>query len=199
VPNMMGVLRAEIRRLARKETRQEIARLKKQLTVMRRRVAEARTRLRNLEKATKRAIAVAAVTTTARGAVVGAGEDPGTQIRFSPAWVRSHRKKLRVSRLLYARLLDVSPQTILAWERGRSRPRRKTLETWRAIREMGLRELKGRMSGQGRGADGRRLVARKVLRRRAARKVVRRRAARKSVRRTARRAVRTRARRAKKK
>ena len=40
MPNVMGVLRAEIRRLARKETKQELGDLKKQLTVLRRRLAE---------------------------------------------------------------------------------------------------------------------------------------------------------------
>jgi transcriptional regulator with XRE-family HTH domain len=163
----MGVLRAEIRRLARKETRQEIASLKKQVTAMRRRVAEAKSRLLTLERVAKRAAAVGAI---ARGPAMERGDDGGVRIRFSPSWVSSHRRKLRMSRLLYARLVGVSPQTIMGWERGRSRPRRRALETWRAVREMGVREVKARLSGEGAGAGGR--VARRVRKRRV-RRVVR--------------------------
>jgi DNA-binding transcriptional regulator YiaG len=187
----MDVLRAEIRRLARKETKHEVARLKKQVTVMRRRVAEAKTRLIFLERATKRANAAGPLAAAVRGAAMEHGETGDVQIRFSPAWVSSHRKKLRMSRLLYARLVGVSPQTIMGWERGRSRPRRKALETWRAVREMGKRELKSRLAREdgaesGRPARRRKRVARKVVRRRTVRKVVARRKVGRAVRRVSR-------------
>ncbi len=184
MPNIMGVLRAEIRRLARKETKQELATLKKQVTAMRRRFAESRSRLANLERVTKRATAAVALAAAARGAAMSGRKEGGTQIRFSPAWVRSHRRRLRMSRALYARLVGVSAQTIMGWEGGRSRPRRKALQTWRAVREMGVRELKKRLE-EGGTPPGRR-VARRVRKRRArriVRKMVRRVRLRKAVRR----------------
>jgi len=198
MPNIMGVLRAEIRRLARKETKQEMARLKKQVTVIKRRIAESRQRLQNLEQVSKRVAPMAAIA-AARGAAARGGDDE-TQVRFSPVWVRSHRKKLAMSRLLYAKLVGVSPQTIMGWEAGRTRPRRQALQTWRALRARGVRELKAMVMGEGTGeaqaifggragrpARARRKVAKRVRRRvrRAVRKVARRRAVRKVVRRRA--------------
>ena len=144
VPNVMGVLRAEIRRLARKETKQEIAALRKHVNSMRRRVAESRRRIRELESRTKQAIKRAA------GAIAPSDEGAGKQVRFSPAWVKRHRSKLGMSRRIYAKLLSVSPQTIMGWETGRTRPRRGALKTWRDLRGKGVRELKALVTGEGR-------------------------------------------------
>ncbi len=136
MPNVMGVLRAEIRRLARKETRQELATLKKQVNSMRSRLAQARRRIQDLEFKAKRAGRgmVGAIAATAAGT--------GRQVRFSPAWVRQHRSKLGMSRQAYAKLIGVSAQSILGWESGRTRPRRSALQTWRSLRGKGVREIK---------------------------------------------------------
>jgi len=53
VPNVMSVLRAEIRRLARKETRQELSSMKKQLNQTKRLLAESRRRINELEARAK--------------------------------------------------------------------------------------------------------------------------------------------------
>jgi len=140
----MGVLRAEIRRLARKETKQEIAALKKHVNSMRRRVAESRRRIRDLESRTKQA------GKRGPGAMAASDEDSAKQVRFSPAWVKRHRSKLGMSRRIYAKLLSVSPQTIMGWESGRTRPRRNALQTWRDLRGKGVRELKALVTGEGR-------------------------------------------------
>jgi len=192
VPNVMGVLRAEIRRLARKETRDEIRALRKQVNALRRRMAEARRRIDSVERNTRAAVAKGAV---AAAAASGAAES-GKQVRFSPAWVRSHRKRIGLSRLKYARLLGVSAQTILGWESGRTRPRRNALAVWRSLREKGVRELKTMLEGAAAGARAARAGRRKrrVARRkvRGARRAVRRvrRVVRRVVRRAARKTVR---------
>jgi DNA-binding transcriptional regulator YiaG len=150
VPNVMGVLRAEIRRLARKETKQELNSMRKQVTQMRRLLAESRRRVSDLEARVKQAM-------RARGAAAAreaADEEGGTQVRFSPAWVKKHRSKLGMSRLLYAQLVGVSPQTIMGWEAGRTRPRPGALRAWRAIRGRGVRELRAMLAnGSGGGAS----------------------------------------------
>jgi DNA-binding transcriptional regulator YiaG len=190
----MSVLRAEIRRLARKETKQELSSMRKQLTQMRRLVAESRRRVRDLETRAKQA-------TRARGSAAARddGDDEGgTQVRFSPAWVKKHRSKLGMSRLLYAKLVGVSPQTIMGWEAGRTRPRPGALRAWRAIRGRGVRELRAMLAnGSGGGASpvrkrrARRRLKRAVRRVRV-RKAVRRARVRRTVKRArVRRAVRT--------
>jgi len=150
VPNVMGVLRAEIRRLARKETKEAVRDLKRQVAVLRRRLAATKKRIGDVERTALRA-------GSARAASAARAEGPdedGTQIRFSPRWVRVHRGKLKMSRRVYAKLVGVSPQTILLWESGKARPRRSALATWRALRAKGIRELKA-AAGEGRGKRGR--------------------------------------------
>ena len=167
--NVMAVLRMEIRRLARKETKQELGALKKQLTMLRRRLTEWNRRMQGVE-ARARQIMKNGIAPRGRAAVDDDDED-GKQVRFSPAWVRKHRKKLKMSRQLYARLVGVSAQTIMGWEAGRTRPRRAALRNWRAIRAKGVRELRA-MLGGGEGAGAR--VGRGMRRRRrAVRKAVR--------------------------
>ena len=170
MPNVMSVLRAEIRRLARKESKEAVGELKRQVAVLRRRVASYKKRIADVERMARAAGKGAAT----GGAGAGGGE--GKQIRFSPAWVKSHRKKLALSRRLYAKLVGVSAQTIMLWETGKSRPRRGALATWRAIRGKGRRELKAALTETPRRGlkavvrRRRRVVKRRVVRRRAKKK-----------------------------
>jgi DNA-binding transcriptional regulator YiaG len=145
----MGVLRAEIRRLARKETKEAVRELKRQVTALRRRLAQQKKRMGDVERAAMRAGSARAV------APAASSEENGTQIRFSPRWVRVHRSRLGMSRRIYAKLVGVSPQTILLWESGKARPRRSALASWRSIRGKGIRELKA-AAGETGGRRGRR-------------------------------------------
>ena len=136
MPNFAGALKGEIQRLARKEVRANVGPLKKLVATLRRRVAQQRRLIAELERDVRRGAK------GARAAVATATSDEKSQIRFSPAWVKRHRKKLKMSRRQYAKLIGVSAQSIFGWETERSRPRRAALETWRRIRGMGVRELK---------------------------------------------------------
>lgn len=143
MPNVMGVLRAEIRRLARKETKEAVRDLKRQVAALRRRMAMTKKRMGEVERAAMRAGSARAAAPAAASA-----EGDGTQIRFSPRWVRVHRSRLGMSRRVYAKLVGVSPQTILLWESGKARPRRSALASWRSIRGKGIRELKAAAGGE---------------------------------------------------
>jgi len=145
VPNFAGALKGEIRRLARKEVRETVTPLKKLVAGLRRRVAQQRRLIADLERTVKRS------RTQARAAEAPSSEE--SQIRFSPAWVKRHRKKLKMSRRVYAKLIGVSAQSIFGWESGRTRPRRAALESWRRIREKGKRELTALIGSE--GTDGR--------------------------------------------
>jgi len=191
VPNLIAELRREIRRLARKETKQEIGVLRKQVTAMRKRVAESNRQIRDLEGrlrvTTRQAVG-------RRAAVLDDDQEDGKQVRFSPAWVKKHRKKLGMSRRVYAQLLQVSPQTIMGWESGRTRPRRGALRLWRDMRVKGVRELRSMLNGgDGEGASRGRVRRRKrAASRGAGRRAATRGAARGATRRTIRRVVRRR-------
>lgn len=148
MPNFAGALKGEIRRLARKEVRESVTPLRKLVAALRRRVAQQKRQMAELERTAKRAV-------RSGRAAVEAPEAQGSQIRFSPQWVKKHRKKLNMSRRVYANLVGVSAQTIFGWETGRARPRRGALESWRRIRSMGKRELKGMTKGESDGRRGR--------------------------------------------
>ncbi|HXF59327.1 MAG TPA: helix-turn-helix domain-containing protein [Candidatus Saccharimonadales bacterium] len=151
MPNFAGALKGEITRLARKEVRAGVTPLKKLVAGLRRRVAQQKRLIRDLERAVKQRANAAA-------RAVEAPDGKGPQIRFSPAWVKQHRKKLKMSRRVYAKLVGVSAQTIFGWETKRARPRRSALEAWRRIRGMGVRELKalqGATKGRKRGRPAR--------------------------------------------
>ena len=168
MPNVMGVLRSEIRRLARKEMKEAVRELKRQVAAIRRRLASTKKRMTDVERTAKRAV-------TSRGAVSARAEsrEDGTQIRFSPRWVKVHRAKLGMSRRVYAKLIGVSPQTILLWESGKARPRRSALATWRSMRGKGIRELKA-AAGESGGRRGRRKRAARKVRRKVRRRSVQR-------------------------
>jgi DNA-binding transcriptional regulator YiaG len=156
VANFAGVLKGEIRRLARKEVRATVTPVRKLVAELRRRVAGQRKQIAELERRSKR---------SARGQrAVEAPAAGESQIRFSPKWVTKHRKKLKMSRRVYAKLVGVSAQSIFGWETGRARPRRSALEAWRRIRGMGKRELTA-LLGTGKAKRGRPAKRRATLRR----------------------------------
>jgi DNA-binding transcriptional regulator YiaG len=146
VPNFAGALKGEIRRLARKEVRESVTPLRKLVAALRRRVAQQKRQVAELQRTAKRSM-------KSGRTAVEAPERQDSQIRFSPQWVKKHRKKLNMSRRVYADLVGVSAQTIFGWETGRARPRRGALESWRRVRSMGKRELTGMTKAE---SDGRR-------------------------------------------
>jgi DNA-binding transcriptional regulator YiaG len=149
VPNLAAVLKMEIRRLARKEARASTAPLRKIVASLRKRVAAQRRTIKELERTARRSVA-----TVKMAAAASAPEAP--QVRFSPAWVRKHRKKLKMSRRIYAKLVGVSAQSIFGWESGRTRPRRAALASWRRLRSMGAREIKALLDAGRPGRGGKR-------------------------------------------
>ena len=140
MPNLGTVLNQEIRRLARRELRQEIDHLRKGLAQQRRDIASLKQQLaaqdrtiRFLQKREKRRLE----------------EKPAEQLaqnaRFSPARLRSHRERLELSAANYARLVGVSAQSIYLWEQGNARPRAKQLAALVAVRGIGKREAQRRL------------------------------------------------------
>jgi DNA-binding transcriptional regulator YiaG len=150
------VLKGEIRRLARKEVRATVTPVRKLVAELRRRVAQQRRLIAELERRSRRG--------ARNERAAEAPADEGSQIRFSPAWVTKHRKKLKMSRRVYAKLVGVSAQSIFGWESGRTRPRRRALESWRRIRGKGKRELTALLGG-GKAKRGRAATRRATPRR----------------------------------
>lgn len=138
MPNLAGVLKEEIRRLARKEAKSQVEATKKANAQYRRDIASLKRQIQDLEKQLRH------LRRQDSRRVEEEPEDngipPGT--RFSARSVRAQRRKLGFSAEEYGNLIGVSGQTIYLWEQGKSRPRNAQLAKLVAIRNIGKREAR---------------------------------------------------------
>jgi DNA-binding transcriptional regulator YiaG len=140
--NFASSLKAEIARIARKETRGDLDALKKACASNRREIAALKRQNADLERQLKRA---------AKGAPrLATRERKGTSsderhLRFSSARLASQRKKLGLSAASFAKLIGVSSLSVYKWENGQTRPRRAQLEAIASVRGLGKREAQERL------------------------------------------------------
>jgi len=143
MPDVASVLRGEIRRLARKETRQLVEPVKKQnaelrrtVSALKKEVATLRHQVGFLQQQEKRRL---------EEAPAGKPEKAQKAIRFAPRWVKADRERLGLSAKDYGALVGVSALTIYSWEAGKSKPRKEKLAAWAEVRALGKREAKRRL------------------------------------------------------
>lgn len=140
MPNLAAILRDEIRRLTRKELRQQAGPLAKSSAQYRRDIAALKRRVRTLERSVdflhgqeRRRLARKPPVEQAEGA------------RFSAKGLRAHRARVGLSAKNYGRLVGVSGLTVYSWESGKSRPRPPQLAAIVAVRGLGKREAAKRL------------------------------------------------------
>jgi DNA-binding transcriptional regulator YiaG len=128
-------LKDEIRRLARKEIKQQtgataqaVARYRREFAQLKRRTRELEKKVVFLEAQERRRLKVSEP-------VLHAGEGA----RFSARSVKAQRRRAGLSATGYARLVGVSALTIYNWEQGKSRPRKEQLAALLALRGIGKR------------------------------------------------------------
>jgi len=145
MPNIASVLKQEISRIARKETRSEIESVKKATVQHRRYIASLRQQVKLLERQ------VAALRSQKRSAALaedGADQADGRQVRFVAKGLRSLRTRLDLSVSELARLIGVSGQTVYNWEAKITKPRSEQLKAIAQLRGMGRREARNRLQEQ---------------------------------------------------
>lgn len=140
MPNLASVLKEEILRLARKESksqvraakraaashRRDIAALKRQVQILTQRVAF-------LESQEKRRVSKPTL------------EAPSGPIRFSARWLKAHRQRLGISAADYGKLVNASALTVYNWENGKSKPRQQGMAALAAVRKLRRREALKRL------------------------------------------------------
>lgn len=136
---LTAALNAEIRRLARKEARQEVEPLKKALVSHKARVRELTQEVAELRRQVAKQAKASAQGSVAAG-VEEKTEEQGTGLRWRPEGLASHRKRLGLSATQAATLIGVSPLSIYKWESGTTRPRASHLPAIDKLRKMGRRE-----------------------------------------------------------
>ncbi len=147
MPNVMKVLKDEITRLAKKQARavgvpvrKDIAGLRRAVAALRRGVAVLQRDVKAYSSAFKKNAAVAPVPV-----------EDGARMWVFGKGIRALRKKLGLSQKYFAKLIDVSMQSVALWERksGRLDLRKATLAKIAAARTLGAREAKRRLSDMG--------------------------------------------------
>lgn len=140
MPNIAAVLKEEIVRLARKETRRQTntlrkasAQYRKDIAEMKRRVSDLQRKVSPLERQVLKSVPSSAAETDA------------DHVRFTAKGLRSQRKRLGLSAADYGKLIGVTGQTIYSWESEASRPRKSQLASIASLRRMGKREAQRRL------------------------------------------------------
>lgn len=144
MPNIGSVLKEEIIRLSRKESRSQIDPTKKAAFRLRREVAELRRQVAQLTRQ------IGLLSRKTFGApTVGTADDNGKPTRFSAKALRVHRERLGLSAEDFGKLLGVSAQSIYNWEHGNARPRAEQIAKVALLRGIGKREAMARLDQLG--------------------------------------------------
>src|SRR5262250_1901336 len=136
MPNIGAILRDEISRICRRDTRRQIQPIRKASAGYRREIAALKRQLQELQRKTG-ALARQAERSGQASAQAVVAEPPQ---RFVAKGLRSLRTRLGLSAPDLGRLVGVSDQTIYNWELKRTAPRKSQLAALAALRSIGKRE-----------------------------------------------------------
>lgn len=141
MPNIASVLRDEISRIARKESRAETEQLKKASTHYRSEIAALKRRVAALER-------VVSLLTKAsnKKATEVVSDHPAGSFRFSASGLLAQRKRLGLSAAEAGLLLGVSDQSVYKWENGKTRPRTSQFPSIAALRNLSKGEAVARLT-----------------------------------------------------
>jgi DNA-binding transcriptional regulator YiaG len=142
MPNVAGVLREEICRLAKKEIKVQVGKTQKAAAQYRRDIAKLKRLLSQHEKE----IRLLKKRTQEQQGQPQANESEMEGIRFSARSVKAQRQRLGLSAADYGTLIGVSGLTIYNWEHDKARPRKAQLTALVAARGMGKREALAKLA-----------------------------------------------------
>jgi DNA-binding transcriptional regulator YiaG len=137
--NIAALLKAEIARVARKETRGEIQALKKASANYRSEIAALKRRAASLERQLKR------MSKGAQRRPEPSERDDNQRLRFSAKGFASQRRRLGLSAEECGALIGASALSVYNWEKGKVRPRDAHLPGIAALRIMGKKEAAARL------------------------------------------------------
>ena len=141
MPNIGALLKQEIARLSRREVRAETMTAKKASAQYRRDIAALKRDVQLLKRQ------VALLARRSLGKPPAASDNAnGRKLRFVAKGLRSHRKRLGLSAESFAKLVNVSAQSVYNWEQGHATPRAEQIKAIAALRGIGKREAQARLS-----------------------------------------------------
>jgi hypothetical protein len=146
MPNIATILKEEIARVARKESREDNQKLKKSSAQYRSDIAALKRRMLALEKLVARLGKPSRRGAGAASASVDSPHDPGTRLRFSAKGLASQRKRLGLSAAEAGAIIGVSGQSIYKWEDAKARPRASQLPGIARLRGMSKKEAAAKLA-----------------------------------------------------
>jgi DNA-binding transcriptional regulator YiaG len=146
MPNLSQVIKAEIARISRRETKIATDPLRSAVTALKKSAADLKRRAAAIESDTRRLVAFYTALQTERQAQALQATD--TKARITSKTVRALRSKLGLSQESFARLLGVSSQAVYIMEHkeGRLSLRSGTLANLLSVRGLGKREVRARLA-----------------------------------------------------
>jgi DNA-binding transcriptional regulator YiaG len=144
MPNVAKVLRDEISRISRRETKNSIDGMGKSHKGLKKIVADLKRRVLLLEKGNKGL--VAAMKRYGAEYPEKAPEE-AKKVRFTSKGIRSLRRRLRLSQADFAKLVGTTPYSVYLWEKkeGGLKLRDKTKEALLSIKALRAREAKKKL------------------------------------------------------
>ena len=130
MPDIAKILREEIQRLARREVKAAIASLKMDNVILKRTAADHKRRLVQIEKDNRHLLAQAK---KLRETVVKTPDVEVEKARITAKMIKSIRDRLGLSQAALAKILEVTPNTVLLWEQKEGRLTFRNPETKAAI------------------------------------------------------------------
>ncbi len=144
MPDLAGVLKEEIARLARRALRKELDGVKKVCAECRKETAALKRQVADLSRKLSKGAAAAAPAAVA----AADGEWAARGERFTAKGLKSQRKRLGFSAADYGKLVGVSGQSIYKWERGQARPRARQVARLAALRGIGKKVALARLAAK---------------------------------------------------
>lgn len=145
MPNIGTVIREEISRLSRKESRSQVDATKKATAQHRRDIAALKRQVSQLQRQLKQ------LSQKVLGSAPTVSDDaPTKRLRFAAKALRAQRNRLGLSQAEFGTLLGVSGQSIYNWESESAHPRAEQLAKLAALRGIGKREAGERLKQVGR-------------------------------------------------
>ena len=137
--NVMSVLKAEISRLAKKEARQVVSPVKKASSAYRGLIAGLRKQINALQKE----VAVLKKAIPPPEKAIHAKTEPKGRFWITGKGVRKLRKRLGLTQATFGKLVGVTPNAVVLWERkdGKIGLRKATAGRLQEIRGKGKREV----------------------------------------------------------
>jgi DNA-binding transcriptional regulator YiaG len=132
MPNIGQMLRDEIARISRRESRKQSSALQRASAAHRRDIAALKREIATLRRDLKK-------TASSKSAAVEASSS-SNKLRFRADGFRTMRRRLGLSASQLGKLLGVSEQSVYNWETKTATPRASHLPTIARLRTMGKRE-----------------------------------------------------------